>query len=287
MSPAIDELFSIRRVLVALDPARSSAALLETAVEFARRVEAEIEGLFIEDIDLMRLAELPFAHALSLPSGLPQPLETAAVEREMRALAGAARRSLEIQARKMNVSCSFRVVRGRLESELRAAGTADLVILERGGAAVTRYVFLRQAARFSAIGAVRSLLLLRGYRMVAASVAVAYDGSKACERALAAAASLGRRLRAAGAAEAGPVVLCLGKTRAAAKRAEEHARESASRAKIAASFRTLSGSADELAAALAPEPDTLLVLPAELPLLASDAGERLLSESAGPILLVR
>lgn len=283
---AIDELFSIHRILVALEPSRPSEALLEAAVDFARRVEAELEGLFIEDINLMRLAEFPFAHALSLPSGLPRPLELADMEREMRALAAAARQALELRARKMNVCCSFRVVRGRLESEVRAPGTADLVILDRAGAAVTRYVFLRSGARLSALGAARSVLLLRGYRMAVASVVVAYDGSPASERALAAAASLGARLRAAGAEEAVPVVLCLGKTRAEAARSEKHARKTAARAKIAASFRTLAGGPEALAAALKPPADTLLVLPAELPLLAAEAGEQLLSESEGPVLLV-
>ena len=142
----IDDPFSVRRVLVAIEPATGGTALLDAAVDFAKRIEAELEGLFVEDIDLMRLAELPFAHALSLPTGMPQALDLAALEDEFRALAAGAQRALEARAQEMNVRCSFRVVRGRLEAEVQAAaGATDLIVLERAGG-VTQYARFVSAA---------------------------------------------------------------------------------------------------------------------------------------------
>ena len=49
-----------RRILVALDASAHSHAALAAAVALAARLHAEIEGLFVEDINLLRLAELPF-----------------------------------------------------------------------------------------------------------------------------------------------------------------------------------------------------------------------------------
>jgi nucleotide-binding universal stress UspA family protein len=283
----LEDLFSVRRILVALDPSTPGTALLDAAVEFANRIEAELEGLFVEDIDLMRLAELPFAHELSLPTGLPQPLDLASMEREMRMLAAGARRMLETRAREMHVRCSFRVVRGRIEAEVRAAAdTADLVILDRAGATVTRHVRLKSIAGQAAKGAPHSVLLLRGVQAAIGSAVVVCDGTAASDRALAAAARLGSRLRRAG--ETGITVLCLGDTRAAAQRAEQKARDALQREGIVATFRTLIGASPAgLAAALRLPADVLLVLSAELPLIAFEEGERFLADSEGPVLLVR
>ncbi len=108
---AIADPFVIRRILVALDVSTHSLAALEAAVELAGRVEAEIEGLFVEDINLMRLAELPIALQLSLPTGLQRRIDAAVIEQEMRALAAEARNALETAAERTRVRWSFRVVR--------------------------------------------------------------------------------------------------------------------------------------------------------------------------------
>ena len=46
----------IRRVIVGLDPALRSRALLEAAVELAGQMEAELLGLFVENQDLLHFA---------------------------------------------------------------------------------------------------------------------------------------------------------------------------------------------------------------------------------------
>ena len=289
MMATLDDLFSVRRVLVALDSATPGTVLVEAAVDFAKYIEAELEGLFVEDIDLMRLAELPFAQALSLPAGLPQPLDLAVLEGELRALAAGAQHALETRAREMNVRCSFRVVRGRLEAEVRAAaGAADLVILERGGGFVTRHVRLSSSAARAAISAAHPVLLLRGPGAAIESIVAVYDGTAGSGGALAAAARLGSRLRGTEtAAQARIAVLCLGKTAALAQCAEKKARQELEREGIAATFRAqVEPEAEQLAAALRCPANALLILPAGLPFLESEAGERLLAESEGPVLLV-
>ena len=66
----------IRRILVALDASRHSLAALEAAAELAARLKAELVGLFVEDIDLLRLAGLPFAREIRYPSAIIQQLDS-------------------------------------------------------------------------------------------------------------------------------------------------------------------------------------------------------------------
>ncbi|MBK7177644.1 MAG: universal stress protein [Chloroflexi bacterium] len=57
----------IQRILVALDASPHSLAALEAAIDLAERLDAELQGLFVEDINLLRLAQLPFARELRYP----------------------------------------------------------------------------------------------------------------------------------------------------------------------------------------------------------------------------
>ena len=52
---------SIKRILVALDASAANRTALQTAALLASELQAELQALFVEDINLLRLAELPFA----------------------------------------------------------------------------------------------------------------------------------------------------------------------------------------------------------------------------------
>ena len=62
------------RILVALDASPRSLAALSTAGALAAELDAELSGLFVEDINLQRLLALPFAREFCLLSGQLQPL---------------------------------------------------------------------------------------------------------------------------------------------------------------------------------------------------------------------
>ena len=57
---------SVRRIVVAMD--MPGAIAVTTAVELARTLEAELLGLFVEDVQLFDLAALPFAGEVGFPS---------------------------------------------------------------------------------------------------------------------------------------------------------------------------------------------------------------------------
>jgi nucleotide-binding universal stress UspA family protein len=138
------EIAAARRILVALDASPESLAALDHAANLAARLQAELEGLFVEDEDLINLAQLPFAREISRLTNVVRSLDRATLEEDLRNQAALARMALRQKAEAMQLRWSFRVVRGRLEGAIQSASaSADLVAMGRrrrtiGGEALGR-----------------------------------------------------------------------------------------------------------------------------------------------------
>jgi len=154
--------FAPRKILVALDLSRHGRAALDVAVDLAGRLHSELEGLFVEDADLLRLACSPFAHHVTVPFGVSEPLETRWVEADLSTHAARARGTLESAARRRRVRFTFRSVRGRVTTEiLQAAGGADLLVLGWSCGSVSVGSRMGGTARAAVEKAAPSVLLLR------------------------------------------------------------------------------------------------------------------------------
>ena len=148
---------SVRRIVVAMD--MPGAMAVTTAVDLARTLEAELLGLFVEDVQLFDLAALPFAGEVGFPSATRRVLDVEALERSLRAQAGRLRQDLMTRLAGVPTKWTFEVVRGRVAGELAAAaGGQDLVVLPMPLAARGRRVSRGQVAR--AFGQLRAPLLL-------------------------------------------------------------------------------------------------------------------------------
>lgn len=181
----------IRRILIALDSSTSPPDSLEVAADLARRLRAELEGLFIEDNELLQLAALPFSSQVNLTTGGRQPLDITELESQMANLAEGARRRLETIAKRDRVAWSFRKVRGRIAHEVAvAAESADLVIIEGGHNDGPAYARLGLPATATVKQITRSILILRHGRRFDGTVYVVFDGAPQSEKALRMAASL-------------------------------------------------------------------------------------------------
>jgi hypothetical protein len=127
------------RIWVALDESPCSTAALAAAAALAAEMDAELAGLFVEDINLQHLIGLPFAREFSLLTGAGRPLSQGEMERTWRREAEAMQHLLAEAAKRMRLRWSFRVARGRVAAEVNTLAQAfDLIVLgQRPGIGVT------------------------------------------------------------------------------------------------------------------------------------------------------
>ncbi|MGB5275580.1 MAG: hypothetical protein WBO73_02610 [Gammaproteobacteria bacterium] len=129
----------MRRIAITLDAFQVSAQALEQALRLAKRMDAQLEGIFIEDIDLIQIAELPFLREVRTVSRSEGAVSLVRMELELRALASRAERLLSVQAAQHDVAWSFRIWRGSIDRDLLAADIeADVFALTHLGAALSR-----------------------------------------------------------------------------------------------------------------------------------------------------
>jgi nucleotide-binding universal stress UspA family protein len=179
----------ITRILVAVDASPLSLAALEAAAELAASLQAELLGLYIEDINLLRAADSPFAREVGHFSGAVRDLDSQKLQRQLRSQANRVRRRLSQLAQRSQIRWSFRVVRGIIEAELlSAASDVDLVILGRAGWSGKRR--LGSTAQAVASRAPGPALLHAPRTASEPAVLVIYDGSQVAQRALTTAANL-------------------------------------------------------------------------------------------------
>jgi nucleotide-binding universal stress UspA family protein len=189
-----DEGLTIRRILVALDASRDSLAALEAAAELAASLEAELQGIFVEDANLLRVAGLSVAREVRYPFAAPARLDRARMERALRAQAVQARRALAQASERRHVRWSFRVVRGEVALEVLAAAVeADLLTLGKASRPLTRRVRLGSTARAAAAEAPCCVLMLQRDVGIRSPVVVTYDGTPTALKALMMAARLARQ----------------------------------------------------------------------------------------------
>ena len=109
------------RVVLQLGSAHPSAIALEAAVRIARAFQSEIESLFVEDEQLFDCAAYGFVREVSLTGRQRRVMSATAMTRDLRHAAQAARRRLEVLARRAEVPLRSRVVR---DEPLRALSIA-------------------------------------------------------------------------------------------------------------------------------------------------------------------
>jgi nucleotide-binding universal stress UspA family protein len=186
-----DRIRTIRRILVALDASSHSLAAVDAAVELAARLEAELSGLFVEDVELLRLAECPGARELLYPSAKEAPLSRATMESRLRAQSEQARQALGAAAERSQVPWSFRTVRGRVTPEiLAAAAGADLLAMGTMGWSFG--VRMGSTAIEVVTSAIPVLLVSEERLPHDARLVVYYDGSAAARRSVLAAEQLAK-----------------------------------------------------------------------------------------------
>lgn len=191
MSERRDDL-EIRRILVAVDASPHSRAALEAAVEMAARFEAEVLVLFVEDINVLRAASLPFARELGIYSARRRPMSASEVERHFRVRVRQIEQLFIRLTDRASIQGTLRVARGIVGTEIRvAAQEADVLIVGRVGWSQMRDRQVGSTTLAACCDEVPgvTVVMQEGARL-SAPVVVVYDGSPASVLGLAIAGQL-------------------------------------------------------------------------------------------------
>lgn len=171
-----------RRILVALDASTYSFSALKAAVILAAELEAELVGLFVEDVNLLKMAGLPFTREIHLSSALESKLTSHGMELALRARATRARQAFYTAVTRAAIKGTFRVIRGEVATAvLEAANEADLLILGRISQPLSRQRRLGSTAHSAAIHAPHSVMLMPCEQLLEGKpehLAVVFDGSE-------------------------------------------------------------------------------------------------------------
>jgi nucleotide-binding universal stress UspA family protein len=272
----------IRRILVALDASPHSQAALDAAAQLAARFRAELQGLFVEDVNLLKLADWPLAREVGLHTATRRRLDVQDLQRQLRAQARRVQERLTAIAERDRLQFSFRVARGRISSELLAASSdVDLVILGKSGWSLHRRRRLGSTARAIISGAPALTLLLKEGTCLGLPVMAVYDGSHLAQKALSAAAVLAR-------SQEGAVTVVVVDGESEAERLKDQAAAQLRIHDVKGRYRLLTRSgAPKLAQLVRTEDCGTLVLPAKVALLKDEALLALLDEIDVPTLFVR
>lgn len=144
------------RVVLALGTGAGTDLAVRLACGLAARHGGRLAALFVEDVDLLRAAALPFTREVGAFSAIRRPFEPAGMTAAHAAASDDLAFCVRSEAARARVAASVDVVRGRpLESGLVRTGAGDLLVV-----AVTGW----EAARFDlrSRGALRMLSATEG-----------------------------------------------------------------------------------------------------------------------------
>jgi len=186
------------RILVPLDVSCEARPALELAASIAAALQSRLEGLFIEDHDVLAAVDLPFTRAVPMTGGGPQDIDRERLERVFRQKAAASEQLLAGIARTRRIDWAFRVTRGHAETAIRSATRQrDLVAMIRGSGTTVRHGEVGGAVRAAVRQNIRSILITgRDTAVPAAGVTAVYGESASSGAALRLAERIARNTHA-------------------------------------------------------------------------------------------
>jgi nucleotide-binding universal stress UspA family protein len=279
MSEQEDEL-TIQRILIGLDTSHHSVAALHAAAKLASSLGAELHGLFVEDINLLRVAGLPAARELQFPFAEQARLNPGRMRRQLRAQARQAHQAISSISKRERIEWSFEVVRGDVSAKvLEEAAKADILCVGRVSRPVMHQPGIGSTAEAAAIDAPRSVLLISRDKRIHSPIAVLYDGSPDTEQALLLASQLAQDMR-------GLLSVLVPDASAPSEEIQKRITEAVDAEDLIVRYRELSGSGVmSLIDAVRTEGTGLLVFSSSF--LPPDGVKKLLNEVDCPVLLMR
>lgn len=121
------------RAVIALDPAAPLAEVFEALIALSERAPPEVEVVFIEDDNLLRLASLPgMVEVTGFAASAPRALPPDRLRMQLDERAARIRRACDQARLELRLQSRFTILRGEVvDSLLQAAAGADLLVVGR------------------------------------------------------------------------------------------------------------------------------------------------------------
>jgi nucleotide-binding universal stress UspA family protein len=172
----------IRRILVPIDESTHSRAALEAAITMAAALQAEINCLYVEDVDILAISRYPFFREICTYESIRR--GTCEIERDFKLQADRIRKLIAMSARKTEVTWKFEVMRGGVKTMvLEQSAAADLTVMGRFGRAVLHSTMGSTVRHIILHGRGLTMFIDERFRLSPPVLAV-YTGSELSERAL-------------------------------------------------------------------------------------------------------
>lgn len=115
-------------ILISLETIHDNRTALDRLAELAALLKAGLHGLYVEDEELLAIAELPFTQEVCLHTPGENTLERHRLEQQMRTVARQAETLLAQTAKQWNVEWRFQRVRGKVIAELSKAAQQTHIV---------------------------------------------------------------------------------------------------------------------------------------------------------------
>lgn len=168
----VNDPLCVEHILVSLDSSPHSFAALRAAVTLTRHYEADLRGIFVEDIALLGLAESPFRQEVGEYSAIIREFSTDDISRGILVQSRWVVKTFRKVINQSNIQGEFDILRGKvIEMIDHETQRCDLLVLGKTGTNPLRRHGLGSTARYLIIHSKVSLLLVEednniGYPMI-------------------------------------------------------------------------------------------------------------------------
>lgn len=130
----IKEPICVEQILVSLDSSTHSFAALHAAIELARHYNAKLQGVFIEDIALLNLAEMPFHQEVGEYTAIVREINTDSITRGIFVQSRWVVRTFQKLINQTNLTGEFFILRGNVVKTIKQKSeNCDLLIIGKAG----------------------------------------------------------------------------------------------------------------------------------------------------------
>lgn len=168
----------VERILVSLDSSNHSFAALKSAVELARHYKAILKGVFIEDVALLSLAEMPFHQEVGEYSAIVREISTDDISRGIFVQSRWVIRTFQKLINQTDLQGNIAVLRGNVIQIIeQETGNCDLLIIGKSGTSPLKRQKLGSTTKALIQNQQRAMLLVEEGNHLGFPLIVFFDNS--------------------------------------------------------------------------------------------------------------